>query len=286
MFQDWRNDIELQQAIRALFLGIAPERSNELDTLWNNLQLEFRLFSDGDQVMMEGGAFRYVHFNHRILRIVWVSAFAAWEGYVCLHTAQTKGTPQNSDRLKELLQVALDVRDAKDPESISLAGLPEPGHLPDKNTDPQLRAAAELAMFAVGWALLHEVQHLTYQQEGTSAGPDAIPELARKEELSCDEFATQFLIRDVVHYGAESGFDPETVQMKRSVGIYFAIFSLVVLSHPNWEETGSHPSIQHRLDAVRNKLNDSDTNKAFCIAMLAFSALQNLWPSAPNLTRC
>jgi len=285
MYQEKRNDVEVQQAIKSLFLGIAPERASELSSLWDTYQLEFCLFSDGNQVMIEGGAYRYVHFNHRFLRVVWVSAFAAWEAYACLQVALAEEKTKNSDRLTELLQIALSVRDASDPEAVPLVGLPEPGHLPDKEAEPQLRAAAELAIFATGWALLHEVQHLKHQQDGSSAGPDAPPDLARAEELSCDEFATQFLMRDVARYAIESDSDAEIAHRKRTTGIYFAMFALVVLNHPKWHETDSHPSVQQRLDAVREHLSGNRIDEGLCIAALAFSSLQDLWPSAPNLVR-
>jgi hypothetical protein len=281
--QQNRNDAHVQKAMKDLFLGIAPEHSDDLETLWNTLQLQFCLFEDSGQVLMEAGAYRYVHFNHRALRVFWVSAFAAWEAYALSAAAVIEGKVRNLDRLKELIYIALRVRDASDPESVPLAGLPDPGCLPDKEAEPEHRAAAELAIFAAGWAMLHEVKHLKHQQEDTSAGPDATPDLARKEELSCDDFATDFLMRDVERYANESGYDLLQVRQKRSLGIYFAMFGLVVLSHSKWEETESHPSVQCRLNAVRRSLAGDQFDDAFCIALLAFSSLHALWPLAPKL---
>jgi hypothetical protein len=131
--------------IKALFLGIAPEKRSELERLWDDYQLQFCLFMDDKGVLMEGGAYRYVHFNHRALRVIWVSAFAAWEAYSCAQLAFGDGELRSFDRLQDLLGLALRIRDANDPEAVSLGGLPEPGSIP---SDPQLRAPAELAMFA------------------------------------------------------------------------------------------------------------------------------------------
>lgn len=278
-----RNDATVQQAVKSLFLGIAPERSSELQDFWDTLQLQFCLFEDRDQVMMEAGAYRYVHFNNRALRVVWVSAFAAWEAYSLSAAAVIEGKIKSLDRLNELLQLALDVRDASDPELVPLAGLPDPGFLPDIQTEPEQRTAAELAIFAAGWAMLHEVQHLKHQQEGTSVGLDATPDLARKEELSCDLFAAYFLIQDVQRYAEESGYDATLIRQKRSLGIYFAMFALVVLSHPKWEETESHPSVQERIHAIRHHLIGDQFDEALCIAQLAFFSLRVIWQSAPKL---
>ena len=151
--EEKRNDAEIQGAVKALFLGLAPESATALQQLWDNYQLQFCLFADGDGVKLEGGAYRYVHFNHRALRVVWVSAFAAWEAYECAHSALSDGEMRSFDRLQELLDLALEVRDADDPESVPLRGLPAPGELVP---DPRLRAPAELAMFAAGWARSEE----------------------------------------------------------------------------------------------------------------------------------
>ncbi|HGL6719747.1 phage exclusion protein Lit family protein [Burkholderia contaminans] len=283
MHEEKRTDDEIQRSVKNLFLGIVPERTHELLGLWDSLQLQFCLLGDGKTPMMEGGAYRYVHFNHRALRVVWVSAFAAWEAYACTHAELMEGEVRTSHRLKELLKIALDVRDSDAPESVPLTGLPQPGQLPDKDAEPQLRAAAELAMFATGWAMLHEVRHLQHQQEGTSSGPESTGDPARSEEHSCDLFATTFLMRDANRYAVESDSNPDLVYQKRSIGIYFAVFALVVLGHPKWEQSDTHPSIQSRLDAVYQQISGGHLDMAACIATLAFSALQRIWPTAPNL---
>src|SRR5437588_9326728 len=77
-------------------------------------------------------------------------------------------------------------------------GVPEPGVLPDVAISAEARAAAELAIFAVGWVFLHEIRHLKHQQEGTAVPPDGEPAKQQAQEASCDEFATRFILSDVV----------------------------------------------------------------------------------------
>lgn len=275
-----RSDNAIQTAVKNLFLGIAPEKLSEINSFWDDLQLQFCLFDDGQSALMEAGAYRYIHFNHRTLRVFWVSAFAAWEAYTCLSTAILSNKEPNLNFLEKLIQIALDVKTADDPESISLAELPEPGQLPNEVASPEMRAAAELAMFATGWAILHEVRHLQHQQQGTSSPGDNSCS-ARAEELSCDEFATDFLISDLSRYASTHGFDEDSVRKKRHIGIYFAAFALVVLSHPNWEVTDSHPSVQERIDRIFHDLRNDNQDEAMCVALLAFTGLRKLWPSAP-----
>ena len=250
--EDKRSDAQIQYAIKALFLGIAPEKRSELERLWDDYQLQFCLFMDDKGVLMEGGAYRYVHFNHRVLRVIWVSSFAAWEAYSCTQLAIGDGELRSFDRLRDLLGLALRIRDASDPEAVSLGDLPEPGSLP---SDPQLRAPAELAMFAAGWAILHEVRHLKHQQDLTSTADGDAPEIARAEELSCDQFAAEFLTDSIAQYASAHAEEHAKIRMKRALGVYFGIFALIVLGHPNWKETKTHPSVSDRLRAMQSILN-------------------------------
>ncbi|MFT3815701.1 MAG: phage exclusion protein Lit family protein [Acidovorax sp.] len=175
--------------MRNLLFGIAPERRDELQALWDELQVEFCLMTDGGGVTLAGGAYRYVHFDHRALRVMWVCAFAAWESYAAVHSTLVEdGNAVRHGRFRALLRLAIEIRDVPDPKAVSLLGLPEPGHLPSPDSEPEARAAAELAMFAAGWAILHEVRYLRHQQEGAACAQDAAPQDAWKEELSCDQF--------------------------------------------------------------------------------------------------
>jgi len=274
-----RSDTQVQQAVKALFLGLAPERESETERLWDDFQLQFCLFTDDKGVMLEGGAYRYVHFNHRTLRVVWVSAFAAWEAYAYAQSAFEEGELRDVQRLEELLALAVEIREAKDPEAVPLCGLPEPGSLP---SDPLLRAPAEFAYFATGWAMLHEVRHLKHQQEGTATAEDESSELARAEELSCDRFAAEYLIEKVADYAKAHTANEATVRMKRALGIYFGVFAVIVLAHPHWSETRSHPAVADRLRAMRDILSVDGLDEALCIVGLSLAGLKQVWPSAPD----
>lgn len=277
--EDKRSDVEIQDAIKALFLGLAPERTDELGQMWDDYQLQFCLFTDNKGVLLAGGAYRSVHFNQRSLRVIWVSAFAAWEAFACAQSAFVDGEPRSIERLKELLDLAIEVRDAKDPETVSLGKLPEPGSL---SLEPQLRAPAELAMFATGWALLHEVRHLKHQQEGTSTVDGDDSELAHAEELSCDCFAAEYITGNIAQYASFHEVDQAKVRMKRSLGVYFGVFALIILGYPNWKESASHPSVSDRLRAIRSELSADGLDEALCVAALALAGLKQVWPDAPD----
>lgn len=193
-----RDDSSVQTAVRNLFIGSAPERESELAEMWKELDLIFQLTPDiheGDRIIMDAGAYRYVRFNHRVLRAFWIAGYTAWEGS---RTVAEAPSLQALDltRFRELIlsyESCLASTEA-DLEALPV-GVAEPGQYPDANTDPQGRAASELATIAVAWALLHELRHIRHQREGTGADPYSDDEMAKHdEELSCDAFAATFLL--------------------------------------------------------------------------------------------
>lgn len=110
-----RNDAAVQDAVKAQFSGIVPERESELASLWTTCDLQFSLLADGRRVEIQGGLYRHVQFNHRALRVMWISAFAAWEAYRANSVAALEGRMIQTGRLEALLDCALSVRDSANP---------------------------------------------------------------------------------------------------------------------------------------------------------------------------
>ncbi|MPQ95660.1 phage exclusion protein Lit family protein [Thioclava sp. JE_KL1] len=290
MIGEVRQDEIVQQAIRNLFVGSVPERALELSSLWNDLNLLFQLLPDNSKdgrLIMDAGSYRYIRFNHRVVRSFWIGAFVAWEGYRAL--AESPDFPRvDLTQFQELLATfeANLQNDLSDEASLP-AGIPEPGTLPDINKDPQGRAASELSTIAVAWALLHEVRHIRHQREGTSASVDGDTREARhREEFSCDEFATRFILEKMQHYSEDKGDDLVLVRRKRETAIYFALFALTLLAKDSWSVSDSHPSVQDRIDAVCRLMGEDRDETAQAVAWAAFASLRELWPSAPIIAVC
>jgi hypothetical protein len=275
-----RTDSDVQAAVKNLFLGAAPEREQELSNFWSGHQMRFNLLPDtgpDGSFVMDAGAYRDVRFNHRVLRAFWVSVFAGWEGY----RASVNRT--DTSRFAELLCAAQNILERDDPVAVALPdGIPEPGVFPDSDGDTEARAAAELAVFATGWALLHEVKHIQHQQAGTSASLDGAPESKHLEELSCDEFATRFILERSAEYAKQNNVDEALVKQKRQLGVHLALFALVILSRNAWSQSDNHPSIQVRMDRVWRVIDELGMHMpAAIIARLAFKALKDRWPASP-----
>lgn len=284
MNQEIIEDSQIQEAIQNMFSGSVPERENELSELLKDLQIVFQMLPDkhkDGRIIMDAGLYRFVRFNHRVVRSFWIGAFAAWEGYRAIAESDDISAVDRG-RFKELVasfEATIANQNADDDPLPQ--GRPEPGSLPDKTHDPQGRAVAELAIIALGWTFLHEIHHIRHQREGTGAGTFGLPECNRKEEFSCDEFATKFVLENMKKYSDVSGDDVSLVRRKRELAIYIALFSLTLLSKDNWEESDSHPAVQERINAVCEIMGHNRDETAEAIAHDAFATLREIWPSAP-----
>ena len=280
-----RNDEEVQQASRSLFLGVVPERSQEFEELWHRYNPRFDFIEenspDGAFVMC-AGAYREVCFDHRSMRAFWLAAFIAWEGYRSIH----EGLERNAFdllRFREMIDCFIEMINAEDPLNVALPeGIPEPGVYEDGALQAKVRVSTEFAKFAVGWALLHEVRHIKHQQDGTSADDDASPVERRAEELSCDEFATRFILDQVEAYARSTNAPVADVRRKREIGIYFGAFTLTLIAQDRWGESDTHPAVQTRIDAMIQQMGSNRTDMSVAIAHAAHVALWRIWPDAPG----
>jgi hypothetical protein len=276
-----RSDSQVQLAAKNIFIGIAPERKEELDHLWEKYHPRFNVLSDmskDGKIIFDAGLYRDIRFNHRMMRAFWVASFAFWEALSALGSEQP-----NYDRLRTLLKYIEHVlKDDEYPEAIP-CDVPSPGVLVDPKEDYRGRENGEIATFVGGWAFLHEVRHIKHQQDETSCGPQSTADEMHLEELSCDEYATKFLLEKIAIYAEESEQDRSLIEMKRQLGVYAALFSLTVISKGNWLDSETHPSIQRRIDQVLNILIEHGLSEVASLrASVAFYSLAVIWGDIPN----
>lgn len=281
-----QDGLDVQTAARNLFAGCLPERDEEVEALWAEFDLIFRLAQDiheGDKIVMRGGLYRYVDFNHRTLRAFWVAGYAAWEGYSVMAESIASGRQGSLARFHELVEAVRRIADDATPDSEPLPyGVAEPGQYDGQAV--QERAASELATFAACWAFLHEVRHIQHQREGTSADRDEPDPSARhEEELSCDRFAADFLLSRVEEYAQDQSVPVEKVRQKREIGVYFALFAMGVLADGKFSDSATHPALVRRIHAVQETIGAKGTCEAQVIGRLAFDALRQLQPEAPTV---
>lgn len=276
-----RNDQQVQLAGKNLFIGVAPEREDELNQFWEKYHPRFNVLSDmskDGKIIFDAGAYIDIRFNHRMMRAFWVASFAFWEALSALDCEQP-----NYHRLQTLLKYIEHVlKDDEYSETIPCE-VPSPGTLVDPKKDYRGRENGEIAVFVGGWALLHEVRHIQHQQDGTSYDHQSTAEEKHLEELSCDEYATAFLLEKIAIYAEKSEQDSSLVEMKRQLGIYATLFALTVISKGSWLDSETHPSMQRRIDQVLNILIEHGLNeRASLRASGAFYSLAVIWGDIPN----
>jgi Peptidase U49 len=279
-------DDEVTEQLRALLVGVAPERTEELKDFWTKYGPKVLLVADDDQgssPVMQAGLYRYLQFNHRMMRLIWLLSFSAWEGYVMIHNGATTGDLGDAaERFRESLQAAIRISKAQDPFSVSFPkGVPEPGPTEAFADGSTAKVAGEIATFAAGWAFLHEMRHLMHQQDDTSGSEDQ--QDRHVEELSCDAFATRFLLEQVGAYATAHHVSAEKVHCKRQLGIYFALYAIAVISREKWGPTATHPAIQDRVDQTIAIMNEIGFSKgAAVLASASFAALQAVLNNVPS----
>lgn len=268
--------------MRVVFLN----EKKEMDGLWAEYDLQFQIKEDtdnGEKLVMRGGLYRYVEFNHRMLRAFWVAGYAVWEGYNVMAEAIRNNQEPDLTRFQELVTAVRRISESESPCSEPLpAGVAEPGHYDGQDT-PE-RTASELATFAACWAFLHEIRHIRHQREGTGADIyESDPSEKHKEEISCDQFATEFLLAKIDGYARDQSVPADKVRLKREIGVYFALFTIGVLADGQFDDTATHPSLEKRIMAVQKIIGASGTEKARMIASLAFEALRTRYSTAPSI---
>jgi hypothetical protein len=285
---DVRRDEVVQEAARELFLGVAPERRAELERLWKQYGPLFEFHTDNGPAgffVLDAGQFRLIRFNHRAMRAFWLASFIAWEGFSAVRVV-AETAKLDLDRFNSMIDSFQAMLAAGHVTSVPLPdGVPEPGIYPNGMLAPEPQAAVDLAKIAVGWSMLHEVRHIRHQQDGTSAPSDAAAKEVHDEELSCDAYATDFLLEGVTDYAKVEGVEPQRVHEKRQAGIYFALFTMALICAGRWGASQTHPALQERIDAAIEQMDPWRYQDADKIGVAAFEVLRRRWPSAPSLTR-
>lgn len=279
------DDQRLQEIVKSTLEAVVPERAEELLRHWNEYPIQFQIVDDMHEtgpVVLDAGSFVHIRFNHRVMRLFWLASFMLWEGYEA-YSFYAKTGETDTRRFAELYECFVATKSAQDVDAVPWPdGIPPAGELVEHRPGNPERVAGELAIVAVCWAILHEIQHLIHQQDGTAADREDV-ESCRAEEISCDLFATEYLLADLRKYADASGQDFELLKMKRQAGIYGALFAMTLIAEEAWGESDSHPALQVRLERVVATIDGLGFNRiAGGIAASAFITLKLRFPDAPD----
>lgn len=108
MFEEHNEDETVQDSVRKMFLASIPERQSELDKFWSEFNMTFQNHSDNHKdgkFIFDAGMYRFIRFNHRVLRIFWIGTFAAMAGYDAINTEQNKKIDEFIDKRDSILEL-------------------------------------------------------------------------------------------------------------------------------------------------------------------------------------
>lgn len=93
MSQEYNGDDTVQDGIRNMLSGSIPERKKEIDEFWSHFDMNFQIHGDNHsdgKYIFDAGIYKFIRFNHRVLRIFWIGSFSAMSGYIAINESLSK----------------------------------------------------------------------------------------------------------------------------------------------------------------------------------------------------
>lgn len=132
--------------------------------------------------------------------------------------------------------------------------------------DPQLpveyAVVKDLALFAIAYVLLHELQHVVF-----NSGRDGLSR--QQEEAACDQFAVDQILGRATTWQPQHAprIDPAKVMFKRSMGLLVGFSVLHRFTPPELRgEQQDYPSLATRLGVILNAITLPDDHPLWLFA--------------------
>ena len=276
--RDTVNSGNAADEVKTLFLASAPERSNELEEIWERFAPQIYVIEDHPGFHMSGGPFGLICFTNRTMLQLWILGFAAQRSFieysglfVFSQLFVGKYDPSaireitSADKYVPLIKAVEELFYIENISDFSWpAGVPHPAN--GKPSDLYGSMVFDLLCMAAAYLFLHELQHVKCQPE------ESIDSGCYEVELSCDEFARKFLLEQIETYSNQSGYPLNWLITKRAMSIGLALFWLLVITPKKiWRGSRSHPPILSRIIALTEYLqipeNDHFWNYFACLVL-------------------
>lgn len=245
-------------------LGAAPEQRSYLLRIWQEHKPEFGFVPEGPGFTLYTVSKR-TSLDAKTIPIIWLLGHAAWRVFIC-HSPHVlysllSGNPLDSKMIRrdeglEETQAAFETLLYLVGHSVQARSIGEiqwPQDIPRPRADSsglplQQRATSDLISIAVAYAFLHEIRHAMF------CGDEHRPSRP-EEELTCDEFARDFLLSRVGIYASESNQDSDKVLMKRAMGIALGVFAVYELTDRTQRSgTEDYPPFADRFNALISQI--------------------------------
>jgi len=250
-----------QKAVIQLLKSAVPERSAEIDELWDKYGPAIVVAGDAPKIVMDANRSR-IRFDNKTLRVIWLMGFNGWHS-VSLYSP--------SIVLSQVWEISIDQALSEDDErgllemdyrsrastaenlahasSVELVAwpedIPEPGANREQLTTDQHKSTFDLVCMATAFVLLHEFRHVMLDAD------EKRPEARLEEEAGCDVWARAFMMDKIDKYASQSGSSFVAIQQKRAMALALGAAILYDLT-PEYDRFGStdYPSLADRIHAM------------------------------------
>jgi hypothetical protein len=241
--------IDPKYAIVSLMKGVVPERTGEIDAMWEKYDPEVRIMPDAVGIKLEADG-DYIGFSLKTMDVFWLIGFSAWKAIECysplvILSAKFGGAiadglrvdeqlPEIERDYKERLRVAKAIVESREPDSVVWPpDVPAPTDDSSKLADDRARAAFDLTCMASAFTYLHEFRHVMLDQDEMRPVREeferdgTLPKYnSPEEEMQCDVWAREFMTVKLAAYARERGHDYHEVLRKRAMGLAVAALIL------------------------------------------------------------
>ena len=271
--------------ILRLIKGATPERQEELEQLWDSYRPNFRYLDDSPGFTLEV-RFDHVVTTQRTVDQLWFASSVCIQSakvfYSHLVTTKAGEVPLNPQALADDVDYTQEVealaklwQQFRELGRAALPGdfcwpndivpLPQPER-PLDNREAQ--AIFDIVGLALSFWFLHEVRHLRFDAEETRPTDPA------EEEVICDTYAWEFMLRDIAAYHELSKEPIDKVQSKRRLGVAVGLATVLAVTAVAAQTNGTHPPSSERLLMFID--TNVDNPDAGCWALLASMLLSML----------
>lgn len=271
---------EFKQCFIELMKGAVPERTDDILKHWEHYNPKM-VIKNGNKLTLEATRDE-IRVDLKIIDVFWLIGFSGWKAIETYIPSVMTASLFNNRILDELKNdEELDVVERTYKERIKAAeqfiegnssiediwppDIPKITSHDDGIDDVEYKAAYDLTVSALGFALFHEFRHVMLDQDRERHNVRA------EEEMACDVWAREFITAKIATYASSKSLDYQTVLQRRSMSFVLAVLILHEIT-PVWDRGGNcdYFSVAERIKSIifNTQLEDNSHFWNFAAAVL------------------
>ena len=260
-----------QKILFHLMKGAAPERTDEIKSLWKKYNPKVVIADDQKGITMNANKSR-IKFDKKTIDIFWLVGFSGWLAIECYCPLILCSVNKNI-KISELIQIDEELPEIERAYRERLAAaqslkdanvfdrkfwpidIPLPNNNRDQIEDNQYKVAFDLTCLSCGFIIFHEFRHVMLDFDSER------PRDRREEELACDVWAREFMTVKIERFAKPNSHKFWEVLQKRSMGFVLAALILdKITPFGEWGGNKCYFSVADRITAILDNTNLSENS--------------------------